>query len=62
MCTRSLSAEFKTSTKDDIHVAGFKSYHTITPNGFNLQISYVTHDNCLALANAVNPKQRVNEH
>lgn len=40
---------------DDIHTAAFKSYHTETPNGFNLQISYVTHDNRLALANAVNP-------
>ena len=27
-----------------------------TPNGFNLQISYVTHDNRLALPNAVKPK------
>lgn len=42
---------------DDIHTAAFKSYHTITPNGYNLQISYVTHDNRLALANAVNPKK-----
>jgi catechol 2,3-dioxygenase-like lactoylglutathione lyase family enzyme len=42
---------------DEIHTAAFKSYHTDTPNGFNLQISYVTHDNRLALANAVNPKK-----
>jgi hypothetical protein len=42
---------------DDIHTAPFKSYHTETPNGFNLQISYVTHDNRLALPNAVNPKK-----
>jgi catechol 2,3-dioxygenase-like lactoylglutathione lyase family enzyme len=40
---------------DEIHTAAFKSYHTDTPNGYNLQISYVTHDNRLALANAVNP-------
>jgi catechol 2,3-dioxygenase-like lactoylglutathione lyase family enzyme len=40
---------------DDIHTAAFKSYHTDTPNGYNLQISHVTHDNRLALANAVNP-------
>jgi hypothetical protein len=51
-----LKATIDTSTKDDIHVAAFKSYHTTTPNGFNLQISYVTHDNRLALANAVKPK------
>jgi len=42
---------------DDIHTAAFKSYHTQTPNGYNLQISYVTRDNRLALANAVNPKK-----
>jgi len=42
---------------DDIHTAAFKSYHTDTPNAYNLQISYVTHDNRLALANAVNPEK-----
>ncbi|HTK28438.1 MAG TPA: VOC family protein [Vicinamibacterales bacterium] len=41
---------------DEIHTAQFKSYHTQTPNGYNLQISYVTHDNRLALPNAVKPK------
>lgn len=41
---------------DEIHTAAFKSYHTETPNGFNLQISYVTHGNRLALPNAVKPK------
>lgn len=53
---RGLRASVDTSTRDDIHVAAFKSYHTTTPNGFDLQISYVTHDNRLALANAVTPK------
>jgi catechol 2,3-dioxygenase-like lactoylglutathione lyase family enzyme len=53
---RGLRARVDTSTKDDIHVAAFKSYHTTTPNGFDLQISYVSHDNRLALANAVKPK------
>jgi catechol 2,3-dioxygenase-like lactoylglutathione lyase family enzyme len=53
---RGLRAQVDTSTKDDIHVAEFKSYHTFTPNGFNLQISYVRHDNRLALPNAVKPK------
>jgi len=53
---RSLEAEIDTSTRDDIHVAAFKSYHTTTPNGYDLQMSYVTHDNRLALANAVKPK------
>jgi catechol 2,3-dioxygenase-like lactoylglutathione lyase family enzyme len=53
---RGLRARIDTSTKDDIHVAAFKSYHTTTPNGFDLQISYVTHENRLALPNAVRPK------
>jgi len=53
---RGLPATIDTSTKDEIHVAQFKSYHTRTPNGYNLQISYVTHDNRLALPNAVKPK------
>jgi len=53
---RGLRARVDTSTRDDIHVAAFKSYHTSTPNGYNLQISYVTHDNRLALSNAVKPK------
>ena len=53
---RGLGARVDTSTRDDIHVAAFKSYHTQTPNAYNLQISYVTHDNRLALPNAVKPK------
>jgi catechol 2,3-dioxygenase-like lactoylglutathione lyase family enzyme len=53
---RGLRARIDTSTKDDIHVAAFKSYHTTTPNGLDLQISYVTRDNRLALPNAVKPK------
>jgi len=53
---RGLKARVDTSTRDDIHVAAFKSYHTTTPNGYHLQISYVTHDNRLTLANAVKPK------
>jgi catechol 2,3-dioxygenase-like lactoylglutathione lyase family enzyme len=53
---RGLRARVDTSTRDDIHVAQFKSYHTFTPANYNLQISYVTHDNRLALSNAVRPK------
>jgi catechol 2,3-dioxygenase-like lactoylglutathione lyase family enzyme len=63
---RGLRAQIDTSSRhkgpdgtwvpDDIHTAQFKSYHTATPNGYNLQISYVTHDNRLALANAVRPR------
>jgi len=64
---RGLKAQVDTSSRhkspdgtwvpDEIHTAAFKSYHTDTPNGYNLQISYVTHDNRLALANAVNPEK-----
>lgn len=53
---RGLRARVDTSTTDDIHVAAFKSYHTTTPNGYDLQISYVTRANRLALPNAVKPK------
>ena len=53
---RGLTARPDTSTADEIHVAAYKSYHTRTPNGFNLQISYATHDTRLALPNAVRPK------
>jgi catechol 2,3-dioxygenase-like lactoylglutathione lyase family enzyme len=63
---RGLRAQIDTSSRhlgpdgtyvpDEIHTAAFKSYHTATPNGYNLQISYVTHANRLALPNAVKPK------
>ncbi|HJZ72494.1 MAG TPA: hypothetical protein VKE51_12200 [Vicinamibacterales bacterium] len=63
---RGLRAQIDTSSRhkgpdgtwvpDEIHTAAFKSYHTTTPNGYNLQISYVTRDNRLALPNAVRPK------
>ena len=43
-------------TQDDIYQAAFQSYHTETPNGFNLQISWNTIDKRLALANAVRPQ------
>ena len=63
---RGLRAQIDTSSKhrapdgtwvpDDIHTAAFKSYHTRTPNGYNLQISYVARASRLALANAVDPR------
>ena len=55
---RGLKARIDTSTGDEIHVAPFKSYHTGTPNGYNLQISDVTHETRLELSNAVRPKPR----
>lgn len=42
--------------KDEIHQAAFQSFHTVTPNGFDLQISWMTKDKRLALATAVRPK------
>jgi hypothetical protein len=53
---RGLTARIDTSTRDDIHVAAYKSYHTFTPNGYNLQISYLTHDTRSGLNDAVKPK------
>jgi len=44
---------------DDIHIAPFKSYHTQTPNGYNLQISWMTRERRTNLANAVKPKALV---
>jgi catechol 2,3-dioxygenase-like lactoylglutathione lyase family enzyme len=44
---------------DDIHTAPFKSYHTRTPNGYNLQISWMNRERRLNLANAVKPKALV---
>ena len=62
---KSLRAQIDTSSRhqdatgnwvpDEIHTAAFKSYHTQTPNGYNLQISYVTKDIRLSLSNAVRP-------
>jgi catechol 2,3-dioxygenase-like lactoylglutathione lyase family enzyme len=43
---------------DDIHTAPFKSYHTRTPNGYDLQISWMNRERRLNLANAVKPKTR----
>lgn len=64
--SRGLKAQIDTSAahvgpdgkiiSDDIYQAAFQSYHTDTPNGFNLQISWNTLDKRLALANAVKPK------
>lgn len=55
--SRGLRARIDTSTEEEIHVAQFKSYHTTTPNGYDLQISYVTRENRLALPNAVRPRK-----
>src|SRR5262249_19310091 len=64
---RGLRAQIDTSSRhqdasgqwvpDDIHTAAFKSYHTQTPNGYNLQISYVTKERRLSLSDAVRPRK-----
>jgi hypothetical protein len=46
-----------TSDGAEIHVAQCKSYHSGTPNGDNLRISYNTLDTRLNLATAVNPRR-----
>jgi catechol 2,3-dioxygenase-like lactoylglutathione lyase family enzyme len=54
---RGLNVRVDTSDGSEIHVAQYKSYHTVTPNGYNLQISYSTHNTRLNLAIAVNPRR-----
>ena len=39
---RGLTAREDTGGRGDIHTASYKSYHTTTPNGFDLQISATT--------------------
>jgi len=39
---RGLTARVDTGGRGDIHTANYKSYHTTTPNGFDLQISATT--------------------
>jgi len=42
---RGLTAREDTGGRGDIHTATYKSYHTTTPNGFDLQISATTRAN-----------------
>lgn len=42
---RGLTARVDTGGRGDIHTATYKSYHTTTPNGFDLQISATTKAN-----------------
>lgn len=41
---RGLRAQVDTGNTGDIHQAAYKSYHTRTPNGYNLQISNITRE------------------
>ena len=54
---RGLRATVDTSTGDEIHVAAYKTYHTASPNGYNVQIGPVTHDTRLTLSTAVKPRK-----
>jgi catechol 2,3-dioxygenase-like lactoylglutathione lyase family enzyme len=56
---RGLRARVDTSTGDEIHVAAYKSYHTTTPNGFDVQISAVNRDTRLTLPTAVRPRRAI---
>jgi catechol 2,3-dioxygenase-like lactoylglutathione lyase family enzyme len=47
---RGLTAREDTGGRGDIHTAAYKSYHTTTPNGFDLQISSTTRANRNPLA------------
>jgi catechol 2,3-dioxygenase-like lactoylglutathione lyase family enzyme len=42
---RGLTARVDTGGRGDIHTATYQSYHTTTPNGFDLQISFATKAN-----------------
>lgn len=54
---RGLEAHVDTAASgDDIHSAAYKSYHTTTPNGYNLQISDMTRATRAVLPDAVRPK------
>jgi catechol 2,3-dioxygenase-like lactoylglutathione lyase family enzyme len=53
---RGLKARIDTGGKDDIHTSVYKSYHTTSPNGMDVQISFITHDNRQPLLDAVKPK------
>jgi len=54
---RGLRARPDTSTDDEIHVSAYKSYHTTTPNGYDLQISAVNRETRLTLPTAVTPRK-----
>jgi catechol 2,3-dioxygenase-like lactoylglutathione lyase family enzyme len=54
---RKLSAQVDTGKTGDIHETAYKSYHTRTPNGYNLQMSCVTKDTRLIGSTSMKPKQ-----
>ncbi len=52
---RGLRARVDTGNTGDIHEAKYKSYHTTTPNGYDLQISYVTKETRLIGSTSMRP-------
>ena len=54
---RGLRAQVDTGNTGDIHVAAYKSFHTRTPNGYNLQMSCVTKEIRLIGSNSMKPAQ-----
>jgi catechol 2,3-dioxygenase-like lactoylglutathione lyase family enzyme len=54
---RNLRAQIDTGNTGDIHDTAYKSFHTRTPNGYNLQISNVTEDTRLIGSISMKPKQ-----
>jgi catechol 2,3-dioxygenase-like lactoylglutathione lyase family enzyme len=54
---RGLRAQVDTGNTGDIHQAAYKSFHTRTPNGYNLQMSCVTKDTRLIGSSSMRPAQ-----
>jgi catechol 2,3-dioxygenase-like lactoylglutathione lyase family enzyme len=54
---RGLRARPDTGTKIDIHESKYQSYHTTTPNGYDLQISCVTKDTRMIGSAGTKPTQ-----
>jgi catechol 2,3-dioxygenase-like lactoylglutathione lyase family enzyme len=53
---RGLEAHVDTASGGDIHSSVYKSYHTTTPNGYDLQISDITRETRGVLPEAVRPR------
>lgn len=54
---RGLRAQVDTGNTGDIHQAAYKSYHTRTPNQYNLQMSCVTRETRLIGSSSMKPAQ-----
>jgi len=52
---RGLHAQIDTGNTGDIHTAAYKSYHTRTPNGYNLQISCLTKETRVIGSSSMKP-------